>query len=243
MNIKRNSKELFIRFKLNRLTDPLDRFFLKLIYLGRFSRYVNKASKGVMFNDFYTAGHDYKKYFQLFDHVLKSEGLSGPLDYLEFGVFKGASIQWWLKNNRHTQSKFYGFDTFEGLPEDFGMFKKGMLSAEGKLPETNDVRCTFVKGLYQSSLQNFLKTYNSSNRKVIHIDCDLYSSTLYVLTSIAPFLTIGDIVIFDEFLTPTQEFKAFDDFISAYYFKFELIGAVNNYYQSAFRLIGLPPQS
>jgi len=71
---------------------------------------------------------------------------------------------------------------------------------------------------------------------VIMMDADLYSSTLYVLTSIAPCLKPGDIIFFDQFNVPLHEFRAFNDFTESYYLKFRLIGAANNYYFCAFEM-------
>ena len=68
------------------------------------------------------------------------------------------------------------------------------------------------------------------------MDADLYSSTLYVLTSIARYLKPGDIIFFDEFNVPNHEFAAFNQFVSSYYIKYELLGAVNNYYQIAIKI-------
>ena len=120
--------------------------------------------------------------------------------FLEFGVFKGDSIKWWVNNCTHNSSKFYGFDTFTGLPEDFGMIKKGGYSANNLIPEVSNTQCLFIQGLFQETLFPFLKDYPNDQRKVIHIDCDLYSSTLYVLTTLGPYLKESDIIIFDEFI-------------------------------------------
>ena len=68
------------------------------------------------------------------------------------------------------------------------------------------------------------------------MDADLYSSTLYVLSSLAPYLKSGDIIFFDEFAVPTHEFRAYLDFTESYYIDLELIGAANNYYFAAFRV-------
>ena len=69
------------------------------------------------------------------------------------------------------------------------------------------------------------------------MDADLYSATLYSLTSIAPFLKKDDIIFFDEFAVPTHEFKAFYDFLQSYYINLELIAAANNYYFAAFKVV------
>ena len=71
---------------------------------------------------------------------------------------------------------------------------------------------------------------------IVHIDADLYSATLFVLTSIYPFLKKNDIIIFDEFNVANHEFKAFMAFVDAFYFKYEVIGAANNFYQLAIKV-------
>ena len=44
--------------------------------------------------------------------------------FLEFGVHKGYSIQKFASYNKHAESKFIGFDSFEGLPTDWRNFIK-----------------------------------------------------------------------------------------------------------------------
>ena len=39
------------------------------------------------------------------------------LSYLEFGVWRGESLELWSHINTNPASRFYGFDSFEGLPE------------------------------------------------------------------------------------------------------------------------------
>ena len=68
------------------------------------------------------------------------------------------------------------------------------------------------------------------------MDADLYTSTLYVLTMLDSYLKPGDIVLFDEFGVPTHEFLAFNNYTSSYQRKFELIGAANNYFFTAFKV-------
>jgi hypothetical protein len=156
-----------------------------------------------------------------------------PFDYLEFGVSQGHSFRWWVSNSANSESRFYGFDTFEGLPENWGTFNKGDMIAN--IPTLDDTRSHFIKGLFQETLNDFLVKNNLNNgkRKIIHLDADLFSSTLYALTSLAPFLKSGDVLFFDEFNVPNHEFFAFKTFCDSYYVKVRLLGAVNNYFQVA----------
>jgi hypothetical protein len=140
-----------------------------------------------------------------------------------------------MTQNTHPGSRFYGFDTFTGLPEDFGPYKKGTFNS-GKIPIIEDARGTFYQGLFQQTLPGFIKTFDNFNRTVLMLDADLYSATLYTLTSLAPYLKKGDIILFDEFVVPTHEFMAYQHFLESYYFKMELIGVANNYYFAAFKV-------
>jgi O-methyltransferase len=240
MNFKlfiiRKVKNLFERFKLHLLFGPFVNFFLQIVYLSKLSKWISSAPK-VPFNDFYNKKVDYNKRMLMHNYVLNIEKLNGEIDYLEFGVASGVSFKWWVENNTNPNSKFYGFDTFTGLPEDFGVFKKNDYSQDGKFPNLNDDRVEFWSGLFQKSLPEFLNHFAWNRKIVIHMDADLYSSTLYVLTSLARFLKQGDIIIFDEFGVPTHEFRAFTDFFSAYPIKYELLAATNNYLQIAIKII------
>jgi hypothetical protein len=230
----RKSKSLFIKQKLHFIVEPMAGFFLSLSYMSKLSKWVDTAEKP-RFNDFYGKRYDYNKRYALYKHIIESEKID-RIDYLEFGVSQGHSLRWWVQQNQNRNSRFIGFDTFSGLPEKWGFFKKGTMSAQGEIPKINDARCRFIKGLFQQSLPVFLKAYNSNVRKIIHLDADMYSSTLFVLTMLAPYLKKEDILIFDEFTVPLHEFRAYSDFIQSYYIKTVIIGAVNNYFQIAFKI-------
>jgi O-methyltransferase len=156
-----------------------------------------------------------------------------PIQYVELGVSRGLSFQWWVKHNTHVDSRFYGFDTFEGLPENWGLFEKGSMAAN--IPVVDGNRHEFFKGLFQETLPGFLLSgkIQQEKFKIIHLDADLFSSTLYALTSLHPYLQSGDVLIFDEFNVPTHEFRAFMDYADSYYIKYEVLAAVNNYFQVA----------
>ncbi|HVU57464.1 MAG TPA: TylF/MycF/NovP-related O-methyltransferase [Puia sp.] len=142
-----------------------------------------------------------------------------PILFMEFGVFRGETYSIWVNNNKCPGSAFEGFDTFTGLPEDWGNIKEGSFSAGGKLPDIKDARSKFHVGLIQDTLPEFTKTIPAEKRKVIHIDVDLYNATLVTLVLLQPYLRTGDIIIFDDFFTTTKaahEFKGFYDFLDLY---------------------------
>ena len=152
------------------------------------------------------------------------------INYLEYGVYAGGTIRWWSEKNGSKNSTFIGFDSFEGLPETWGgNFEKGTYDTGGQIPDINDERVIFKAGWFNDTLPKFIKTHTNllSKEKIIHIDCDLYSSTLYVLVKLGPFLKKGDILIFDEFFGfrfPHTEFRAFLDFCAISKLNYEVIG-------------------
>ena len=228
-------KSAFIKLKLHVIFGPFAHVFLQLAYMTKLSGWVSR-NKNVTYNDFYSKW-DYSKRYALYDHVLKNENLTGPINYLEFGVASGVSFKWWISHNTHPGSAFHGFDTFEGLPEDFGPYKKGTFSSNFSVPEINDGRGKFYTGLFQQTLPGFLRSFDNTNRTILMLDADLYTATLYTLASLAPFLKKGDIIFFDEFVVPTHEFMAYENFIKSWYFDLELIATANNYYFVAFRVV------
>lgn len=231
-------KKGFVRLRLHVLFDPFASVFLNLFYLTKFSKWASSQGKMQVRNDF-PSKWDYNKRFALYQSIMKSENLeSMPVNYLEFGVADGYSFNWFMQRLDHPQSRFFGFDTFTGLPEDFGPLKKGYFANSDTMPVPRDDRGKFHQGLFQQTLPGFLSSFNDDKRKVIMLDADLYSATLFVLTSLAPFLKPGDLIFFDEFSVPTHEFKALQDFSQAYYVNLQFIGAANNYYFSAFKVTG-----
>jgi hypothetical protein len=174
----------------------------------------------------------------MYKWVLEKENLvETPINYIEFGVAEGESFRWFVNQNVSLDSRFHGFDTFTGLPEDFGVYKKGKFNTDNAVPTIADSRVKFYQGLFQQTVPGFLTTLNKQHRNIIMMDADLYSATLYALTAIAPFLKKDDIIFFDEFAVPTHEFKAFHDFVQSYYINLELIAAANNYYFAAFKVV------
>lgn len=232
-------KGIIIALKVHRLLGWAKNIFLTIYNIIELSKWIELNKRKDILNDFLTLKRDYQKRYQLYKHIINQYSLKNEdIVYLEFGVFEGQSFKWWL-NECSNNSFFYGFDTFEGLPENWGGYKKGEMSSI--IPQIDDKRAKFIKGLFQETLPVFISNnrdiLKSKHRKIIHLDADLFSSTLFVLSSLAPYLSNGDILIFDEFNVPNHEFFAFKTFTKSFYFKFELIGAVNNYFQVALIVI------
>jgi O-methyltransferase len=159
------------------------------------------------------------------------------VDYLEFGVFEGQSIRTWSRLNRNPQSRFVGFDSFEGLPEHWTEDRPKGFFATRTVPKIDDERVSFEVGWFQASLPPFLKTFEPASSLVVHIDCDLYSSTLFALTQLNSVMRSGTVVIFDEFYYAEHEFRALLDYCAAYMREFVLIGATKGFGQVAIRLV------
>ncbi len=200
--------------------------------MARLSRWIGKYRKTCP-NDFYTYKFDYPKREKLYEQVIQDQYLDTDIDYLEFGVSRGSSFRWWIERIKNPDARFYGFDTFTGLPEDWGPYKKGDMHNGNEVPVIEDDRHTFYQGLFQQTLLPFLQEYPNNKRKVIHMDADIYTATLYVLTLMTPYIRPGDVLFFDEFTVPMHEFKAFTEWTDSFYIEYEVLGGVNNFYHTA----------
>jgi O-methyltransferase len=229
---RRRFKAFFMQFRLHYVFGIFEKVFLTLAYLSKLSRWRLKQGK-LGYNDFPVSSVKPERRYGLYQHVQENYLKDHEIVYLEFGVAGADSFRWWLKNHVNQNSKFYGFDTFTGLPEDWGPFKKGTF-AQHEIPKIDDSRGAFLQGLFQQTLIPFIEKNNlNEKRLVIHLDADLYSATLFVLSQLYSKLKPGDIILFDEYNVPLSEFKAFEDFTSSFYVNYEVLGAVNNYFQVA----------
>lgn len=157
-----------------------------------------------------------------------------PITYLEFGVYKGDATRCWSTLNRNPNSEFVGFDSFEGLPETWkvyqGSLRRGHFSTQGMTPKIDDRRVRFVKGWFQDTLPHFLKNLDRIRQLVINNDSDLYSSSLYTLCTLHPWMKEGTIIIFDEFSQVLDEFRALENYSRAFLREYEVIAAAGEYY-------------
>ena len=186
----------------------------------------------------YPIFNDRKEMYRYINNdIIKNQAIA----YLEFGVFKGDSIKYFASINTTAESTFVGFDTFTGLPEDWVEFSRTVetntFDTGGNFPKIDDNRISFQKGMFQETLPDFLKKYQAGKQLVIHNDSDLFSSTLYVLSYLNEIMVPGTIVIFDEFYSVMHEYRALEDFCSAYMRKYEVLAATTKELQVVIRFL------
>ena len=167
---------------------------------------------------------DRKELFKfVFEEYIKNSDYKDKL-FLEFGTYKGESIN--FLSLLMPELKFYGFDTFQGLPESFSIWKKGEFDTKGKLPKVND-NVSLIKGYFNETLPKFLEEHKEK-AAFIHIDCDLYSSTKTIFENIHDRIVPNTVIQFDEYYNypgwRNHEFKAFQEFCKKYSVEYEYIG-------------------
>ena len=158
--------------------------------------------------------------------------------WLEFGVSGGASVNFIAKKIGRT---VYGFDSFEGLPEDWVKSRsntqpKGSMSQNEQLPPS-EANVQFVRGWFRDTLPRFLENHREP-AAFVHIDSDLYSSAKCVLEKLR--FQNGSVIVFDEYynypLWRDGEHKAFQEFLAARAFRSKCIGYCPFDKQAAFLL-------
>jgi len=114
---------------------------------------------------------------------------------LEFGVYQGLSIRFIADS---MSAPVHGFDSFRGLPKAWKADEAaGSYDAGGRIPEVPD-NVELHAGWFEQTLPPFVANHPQPVR-LMHIDCDIYSSTATVLRHTAGLLRPGSIVVFDEY--------------------------------------------
>lgn len=143
---------------------------------------------------------------------------------LEFGVAGGNSIRLIAAN---TRQPVHGFDSFEGLPEDWSghLEQRGAFSQKRQLPKVPG-NVQLHTGWFDATLPGFLETHPGPV-SLLHIDCDLYGGAKYILDTLGSRLQPGSIVMFDEYFNyPSwrhHEYKAWQEFVRTRHVRYTYI--------------------
>jgi hypothetical protein len=170
--------------------------------------------------------------------------------YLEFGTCHGGSMLEYYslyKENNIQNNTFYGFDSFKGLPvennDPLTVWKEGEFSTGGHINPglLNKSDMIIMDGWFCDTLNdNTAKMFYDKKAGLIHIDCDIYTSTIEVLEFIVKYnlLTIGTIIVYDDWgawrqagLTEDRQYdiaegRAHREICEKYNLNFELVNKV-----------------
>lgn len=177
---------------------------------------------------------------ELIEYSLGAASVNGH--YLEFGVFTGGTIRFMAK--RVSDRVFHGFDSFEGLPEAWSGFNLGTKAFDvgGKLPRV-PANVRLHRGWFENSIPEWLKA-NPGPIAFMHVDCDLYSSTVTMFQLLADRMVPGTIILFDEYFNypnwEQHEFKAFRELVDARNIRYRYLAFARQ--QVAVRIEAIEPR-
>lgn len=156
-------------------------------------------------------------------HLLKMAPDTGLI--LEFGVAGGNSIR--KIGGLLPDRAVHGFDSFEGLPEDWAghLEGKGAFSQKSELPSVPS-NVELHVGWFDATLPEFLKTTDEPV-SFLHVDCDLYGGTKVILDELGSRLRPGSVILFDEYFNyPSwkhHEYKAWQEYVEAHKVKYTYV--------------------
>ena len=134
---------------------------------------------------------------------------------LDLGVYKGGSTGRLARI--FPDETIHGFDSFEGLPEDWTYVLKGAFGdTEGRLPDVPG-NVALHKGWFEDTLPRWKASHCDRPISILRIDCDIYSSTKTIFDVLGDRLESGSWIVFDELIGyrgwEKHEYKAFKEFI------------------------------
>lgn len=158
-------------------------------------------------------------FLKTFNQLEKLDG-----NILDLGVFTGWSTK--QLANLYPQKTIYGFDSFEGLPENWSHALKGDFGNIVSLPEMPK-NVMLIKGWFDETLPIWSSNHKDEVISILRIDCDIYSSTKTVFESLGSHIRSGTLIIFDEYFGyydwKQHEHKAFIEFVEETKIKYRFL--------------------
>lgn len=153
------------------------------------------------------------KFMHLMEAVNYTRVALLPQVYMEFGCHSARTFSAAVNAAKYLnmdEMNFFAFDSFMGLPKtneevdgvfESGEFKTSMNEFINELRKQTGTELSYsniIPGYFSDSLTLELQA-RMPKVGVVHIDVDLYSSTLEVLNFIKPLLVVGSVLIFDDY--------------------------------------------
>ncbi len=165
--------------------------------------------------------------------VSDAVGADAMGDYLEFGVYQGNSMMAMQEAVRRVgleKVRFFGFDSFEGLPSEAewdgpwseGEFRSDIEFTRKRLTEggVDWNRTELVKGFFSETLTPELRQQHSLEKaSLIMIDADLYTSSRDALNFCEPLIRDTTAIFFDDWNSTDEsggEKRAFRELLEAH---------------------------
>lgn len=154
---------------------------------------------------------------------------------LEFGVASGYTIN--ILADALPDKTIYGFDSFEGLPEEWNSMRIGCFA--GEIPVVRD-NVELRVGLFSDTVPDFANDVGG-DISLLHIDSDLYSSAKSVFDYLGDRIKSGTVIVFDElcgYVTwEDHEFKALNEFLEERNLVFEIRGVDHLRFEQVYGII------
>ncbi|MGH8988665.1 MAG: class I SAM-dependent methyltransferase [Acidimicrobiales bacterium] len=148
--------------------------------------------------------------FAVLDEAVRRMQATQPL-YLEFGVYRGRTIRHVASHLAAPQGRLVGFDSFEGLPEDWQPNARRGSFSVGTPPDVDDPRVSFVVGWFDQTLPSYEPP--AHDQLLVNLDCDLYSSSRCVLEWLGAHLRPGSLVYFDDLFNRDHQWRALREWL------------------------------
>ena len=215
----------------------------KVLFNGFFKEFynqINPSHQKKFHKNFITKRKNFLSYESitywnyLFNHLSKNK-VNG--DIVECGVGNGLSLSCILfnlitnKNFKH--AKYFGFDSFQGFPEphkkdlnEKNEINKGQWSHTDEkyvlenllqmgFNEKDLEKITFISGFFDST---FKSDYSDIKEiALLHLDCDLYESTLLSLKKWYPKVQTNGVIVFDEYIDDVNTFPGAAEAVNEFF--------------------------
>jgi hypothetical protein len=170
--------------------------------------------------------------FSLKKSIEDNKNLDNSL-FLEFGVYKGASINQFANILAKKNVTIFGFDSFKGITEDWlGTNKlQGHYSNLGNIPQVEKNVKLIVGDIYLT-LEKFINENMSKKISFVHIDTDTYKVCKYILEKLKPIFYKNAVIVFDELHNFSAwdigEYKALNEVFNEAEYKYIAFGSKSN---------------